>query len=74
MLSYASEQLFILSEMLRNPDWLQKDRSVIVTVAILYCIFIAVMLIGQRRKRIDDKYFVDSVKCRSPHHMSANDS
>lgn len=50
--------------MLRNPEWLQKDRSVIMGVAVIYLIFIGVLVAGQRKKRVDDKYFVDSVKCR----------
>lgn len=64
VLSHAGDQLWMLSEMLRNPEWLQKDRSVILGVAVIYLIFIGVLVAGQRKKRVDDKYFVDSVKCK----------
>lgn len=49
--------------MVKNPEWLEKDRSVIIGVAIMYCVFLFSITIGQRKKRVDDKYFVDGVKC-----------
>lgn len=62
MLQFTGEQLWMLSEMLRNPDWLETDRSVIVAVGVMYCLFLIAILGGQKKKRVDDRYFVDGVK------------
>jgi hypothetical protein len=66
VLQFTGEQLWMLSEMLRNPDWLETDRSVIVAVGVMYCLFLIAMMGGQRKKKVDDKYFAAFVKGESP--------
>lgn len=52
----------MLSEMLRDPKWMQKDLSVIMAMGLMYMLFLIAIATGQRRKRVDDKYFVEAIK------------
>lgn len=54
----------MLSEMLRHPEWMQKDRSVIMAMGLMYMLFLIGIATGQRKKRVDDKYFVDGIKSK----------
>lgn len=62
VLSYAMGQIMELSDLLRHPEWLQKDRSVIVAVAIMYLVFIVGLFLSQKKANRDDRYFADAVR------------
>lgn len=62
----------MLSEMLRDPEWMQKDRTVILAIGAMYGLFLIALVCGQRKKRTDDRLFADGVRCEyecrfSPH-------
>jgi hypothetical protein len=60
---YAGGQLWMLSEMLRDPEWMKKDRTVILAVGAMYGLFLIALVCGQRKKRTDDRLFADGVRC-----------
>lgn len=67
VLTYAAAQLWTLSELVRDPEWAQQDRTVVMAVGVMYLFFMLSMYMGQRKRTRDDKYFVDAVKskCRA---------
>lgn len=65
VLSYAMGQILELSNLLRHPEWLHRDRSVIVAVAVMYLVFIVCLLLSQRKVNRDDRYFADAVRGRA---------
>lgn len=64
VLTHAGRQFVRLSDLVAHPDLLEKDRSVIVTVAVLYLLFLLAILRGQKKGRADDQFFVDGVKSK----------
>lgn len=63
VIKFAGGQLWMLSEMLKNPELVLKDRSVIVAMGAMYTIFLIAFLISRHKKQRDSKQFADGVIC-----------
>jgi hypothetical protein len=64
VLTYAATQLWTLSELVRDPEWAQQDRTVVMAVGVMYLLFMLSLYMGQRKRSRDDKYFVDAIKSK----------
>jgi hypothetical protein len=63
VIKFAGGQLWMLSEMLKNPELVLKDRSVMVAMGAMYIIFLIAFLISRHKKQRDSKQFADGVIC-----------